>query len=115
MWRILQQDKPGDYVIGTGETHSVKEFLHAAFAYAGLEVEEYVRIDSRYFRPTEVEVLIADPARSERMLGWKPRVKFSELVKIMVDSDLRSAGITPPGEGDEILARACPGKWWGVD
>jgi GDPmannose 4,6-dehydratase len=115
MWRILQQDQPGDYVIGTGETHSVNEFLHAAFAYAGLEVEEYVRIDPRYFRPTEVEVLIADPTRSERMLGWKPLVKFSELVKIMVDADLRSAGITSPGEGDEILAKLYPDKWWGVD
>ena len=115
MWRILQQDEPGDYVIGTGETHSVKEFLDAAFSYAGLEVEEHVRIDPRYFRPTEVEVLIADPTRSGRVLGWRPRVKFSELVRIMVDSDLRSAGITPPGEGDEILARAFPDKWWGAD
>jgi GDPmannose 4,6-dehydratase len=115
MWRILQQDTPGDYVIGTGETHSVDEFLHAAFAYAGLEVKDHVRIDQRYFRPTEVEVLIADPSRSAEVLGWKPRLKFSELVKIMVDADLRDAGIAPPGEGDTILMKAHPDRWWKVD
>ena len=115
MWRILQQDTPGDFVIGTGETHSVREFLEAAFSYAGLSVEDHVCIDARYFRPTEVEVLIADPSRAERMLGWKPRITFSDLVKIMVDSDLRNAGITPPGEGDEILAKEYPQRWWKVD
>jgi GDPmannose 4,6-dehydratase len=115
MWRILQQDSPGDFVIGTGETHSVKEYLEAAFSYAGLDMEDHVRIDPRYFRPTEVEVLIADASRSQKVLGWKPRIKFAELVKIMVDSDLRSSGITPPGEGDEILARKYPEKWWAVD
>jgi len=115
MWKILQQDTPGDFVIGTGETHSVKEFLEAAFSYIGLTVEDYVRIDPRYFRPTEVEVLIADPSRAERALGWKPRIKFSDLVKIMVDADLRDAGITPPGEGDDILARVYSKRWWKVD
>jgi GDPmannose 4,6-dehydratase len=115
MWKILQQEKAGDFVIGTGETHSVKEFLEASFDYAGLSVEEHVRIDPRYFRPTEVEVLIADPTRSARVLGWNPRVKFSGLVRIMVDADLRAAGISAPGEGDEILARNCPGKWWKGD
>jgi GDPmannose 4,6-dehydratase len=115
MWKILQQDSPGDFVIGTGETHAVREFLEAAFSYAGLQVEDHVRIDPRYFRPTEVEVLIADPSRSEAVLGWKPRLRFPELVKIMVDADLRSAGINPPGEGDEILAREYPERWWAVD
>jgi GDPmannose 4,6-dehydratase len=115
MWRVLQQEQPGDYVIGTGETHSVKEFLDAAFTYAGLSVEDHVRIDPRYFRPTEVEVLIADPSRSATVLGWKPRVTFSGLVKIMVDADLRSAGITPPGDGDELQARVFPDTWWGGD
>jgi GDPmannose 4,6-dehydratase len=115
MWKILQQESPGDYVIGTGETHSVREFLEASFEYAGLSVEEHVRIDPRYFRPTEVEVLIADPRRSARVLDWRPKVKFSGLVKIMVDSDLRAAGITAPGEGDEILSRTCSGKWWKGD
>jgi GDPmannose 4,6-dehydratase len=115
MWRVLQQEQPGDYVIGTGETHSVKEFLDAAFTYAGLSVEDHVRIDPRYFRPTEVDVLIADPSRSATVLGWKPRVTFSGLVKIMVDADLRSAGITPPGDGDELQARVFPDTWWGGD
>jgi len=115
MWKILQQETPGDYVIGTGETHSVREFLEASFDYAGLSVEEHVRIDPRYFRPTEVEVLIADPRRSAQVLDWRPKVKFSGLVKIMVDSDLRAAGIAVPGEGDEILARTCSGKWWKGD
>ena len=115
MWRVLQQEQPGDYVIGTGETHSVKEFLDAAFTYAGLSVEDHVRIDPRYFRPTEVEVLIADPSRSATVLGWKPRVTFSGLVKIMVDADLRRAGITPPGDGDELQARVFPDTWWGGD
>ncbi|HON81984.1 MAG TPA: GDP-mannose 4,6-dehydratase [Methanoregulaceae archaeon] len=115
MWKILQQDTPGDFVIGTGETHSVKEFLEAAFAYTGLNVEEHVRIDHRYFRPTEVEVLIADPSRAETVLQWKPRIRFPELVKIMVDADLRIAGINPPGEGDEILARIYPDRWWKSD
>jgi GDPmannose 4,6-dehydratase len=115
MWRILQQNSPGDFVIGTGETHSVKEFLEAAFSYAGLSVEDHVRIDPRYFRPTEVEVLIADPSRAEKVLGWKPRLRFADLVKIMVDADFRNAGITPTGEGDEILARKYPERWWAVD
>jgi GDPmannose 4,6-dehydratase len=115
MWKILQQESPGDYVIGTGETHSVREFLEASFEYAGLSVDEHVRIDPRYFRPTEVEVLIADPRRSARELDWRPKVKFSGLVKIMVDSDLRAAGISTPGESDEILARTCSEKWWKGD
>ncbi len=115
MWKILQQDSPGDFVIGTGETHSVREFLDAAFSYAGLEAGDHVRIDARYFRPTEVEVLIANPERSARVLGWKPRIKFDELVKIMVDADLRNSGIAPPGEGDKILTGTYPGKWWGAD
>jgi len=115
MWKILHQDTPGDFIIGTGETHSVRQFLEAAFSYASLSVEDHVRIDARYFRPTEVEVLIANPSRAERILGWKPRITFTDLVKIMVDSDLRHAGITPPGEGDKILAREYPKRWWKVD
>ena len=112
MWKILQKPAPDDYVIGTGETHSVKEFLDAAFSYAGLSVEDHVRIDPHYFRPTEVEVLIADTRKAEQELGWKPRVKFPGLVKIIVDADLESAGIASPGEGTELLARAFPEKWW---
>jgi GDP-mannose 4,6-dehydratase len=115
MWQMLQQDHPDDYVVGTGETHSVHEFLHESFAYAGLDVEEHVRIDPRYFRPTEVEVLIADPKKSETKLGWKPKVTFPALVRIMVDSDLRAAGLEPIGEGDEMIGRFFPEKWWRAD
>jgi GDPmannose 4,6-dehydratase len=115
MWRMLQQDHADDYVVGTGETHSVHEFLHESFAYAGLDVEEHVRIDPRYFRPTEVEVLIADPKKSETKLGWKPKVTFPALVRIMVDSDLRAAGLEPIGEGDEMIGRFFPEKWWRAD
>ena len=115
MWRMLQQDEPDDFVIGTGETHSVREYLEAAFSYADLAIENHVRIDPRYFRPTEVEELIADPRKAEAKLGWKPQVKFSELVKIMVDADLRAAGLAAPGEGDDILARYFPERWWKTD
>jgi len=103
MWIMLQQDKPCDYVIGTGETHSVKEFLEEVFNYAGLDWKEYVEIDSRYFRPTEVELLLADSSKAKRELGWSPRITFKELIKIMVDSDMELAGLESPGEGKKIL------------
>ena len=115
MWRILQQEKADDFVIGTGETHSVREFLHEAFTYAGLDIEKHVRIDPKYFRPTEVEVLIANPDKSEKVLHWKPDIKFDDLVKIMVDADMRSAGLTPKGEGDKIIRKQFPHRWWNCD
>jgi len=88
MWLMLQQDKPEDYVIATGETHSVKEFLHAAFDYAGLDWRKYVKIDKRYFRPTEVDLLIGNSAKAHKKLSWKPKVNFKELVQMMVDADM---------------------------
>jgi GDPmannose 4,6-dehydratase len=91
MWLMLQQDEPDDYVIGTGETHSVKEFLELAFAHAGLDWREHVREDPRYFRPAEVDLLLADPSKAMKKLGWKPRVTFRELVARMVESDLALA------------------------
>lgn len=115
MWQILQHDTPDDFVVGTGETHSVQEFLEASFAYADLEIENHVRIDPKYFRPTEVETLIADPTKSTETLGWRPRIKFPDLVKIMVDADLRARGLEPPGEGDEILRKKMPEIWWRGD
>lgn len=115
MWTILQQDKPDDYVIGTGETHTVEEFVQAAFSYAGLDIEKHVKIDPKYFRPTEVEALLADPSRAEKRLGWKARIKFSELVKIMVDADLKAAGLQPVGEGYAILEKQFPLRWWKND
>jgi len=115
MWKILQQKNPDDYVIGIGETHSVREFLDAAFAYAGLEVDQHVKIDPEYFRPTEVEVLISNPSKAEKTLGWKPKVRFDELVKIMVDADMRASGLSPVGEGDAVLKKMFPEKWWKSD
>lgn len=129
MWLMLQQEKPEDYVIGTGESHSVKEFVNTAFEYAGIELEwkgektdekgivksvdkrwEHVlkpgqvviEIDPKYFRPTEVEFLQADISKAREKLGWEPRTTFKELVKIMVDYDMRLVGLKPIGEGVKI-------------
>jgi len=88
MWLMLQQDKPEDFVIATGETHSVREFLEEAFSYANLDWEKYVEIDKRYFRPAEVEVLQGDASKAKKLLGWEPKVKFQELVHLMVDADI---------------------------
>jgi len=74
-----------------------------------------VKIDPKYFRPTEVEVLISNPSKAEKNLGWKPKVRFNELVKIMVDADMRASGLSPIGEGDAILKKTFPEKWWKVD
>jgi GDPmannose 4,6-dehydratase len=115
MWRILQQDQADDFVIGTGETHSVREFLSEAFDYTGLDIEKHVRIDSRYFRPTEVEVLAADASRAHKNLGWKPQIKFRDLVRIMVDADMKANGLEPVGEGDEIIRKTFPTRWWRND
>ena len=89
MWMILQQDKPDDYVIATGETHSVKEFCEEAFAHAGLDWNEYVEIDKRYYRPAEVDLLIGDSAKAKKILGWEPKTRFKDLVRLMVDADLK--------------------------
>jgi len=129
MWLMLQQDEPDDYVVGTGDSHSVKEFVELAFSYAGIElewrgegVEEkgivkslephlttylspgeiIIEIDPRYFRPTEVEFLQADITKAKKKLGWKPVVKFEHLVKIMVDYDMLQNGLKPKGEGIRI-------------
>jgi GDPmannose 4,6-dehydratase len=115
MWQILQQKEPDDYVIGIGETHSVKEFLNAAFSYVDLDIEKHVRIDPRYFRPTEVELLIADPKKAIKDLKWKPKIHFDYLVKIMIDADMRAVGITPIGDGDAILKRKFTKRWWKGD
>jgi GDPmannose 4,6-dehydratase len=134
-WRILQQERPDDFVIGTGETRSVREFVVEAFGYAGVELEwrgagagehgvvrsldarrvpasaalrpgdAIIRIDPRYFRPAEVDHLLADPAKAKRLLCWEPKLAFRELVRCMTDADLEAAGIPPPGEGFEILAK----------
>ena len=115
MWRILQQEKPDDFVIGTGETHSVREFVNEAFTYANLDIDQHVRIDQKYFRPTEVDVLIANPKKSEKTLGWKPLIKFKDLVKIMVDADMKAVGLEPIGESDTIISSKFPDRWWNAD
>ncbi|TLD42267.1 MAG: GDP-mannose 4,6-dehydratase [Candidatus Jettenia ecosi] len=132
-WLMLQQDKPDDYVIGTGESHSVKEFVELAFKYAGIEIEwkgvevyqkgivkslsyhlqtltphvkvgdTLIEIDPKYFRPTEVDFLRADIIKAEKNLGWVPKVTFEELIKIMVDSDMELIGMNTPGEGKRAL------------
>ena len=129
-WLILQQDEPDDYVIGTGESHSVREFVELVFNYAGIEIEWkgngvneqgivrslsststcslkagdiIIGIDPRYFRPTEVDFLLADASKAKKKLGWEPKVTFKELVRIMVDADIELIGINLPGEGKKIL------------
>jgi GDPmannose 4,6-dehydratase len=88
MWMMLQQDEPEDYVIGTGETHSVRDFVEEAFASQGLDWRKYVEIDPRFFRPADVEYLRCDPSKAKQKMGWEPKVKFHELVKMMVEADL---------------------------
>lgn len=89
MWLILQQDKPDDFVIGTGKTHSVREFLEAAFGAVDLDWKQYVEIDPQYYRPAEVELLCADPSKARQKLNWEPKVSFEELARLMVEADLR--------------------------
>ncbi len=103
MTMILSQDEPDDYVIGTGEAHTPREFLDEAFGYVGMDWQEFVKIDPRYYRPTEVDYLQADAHRSFERLGWKPKVCFRDLVRIMVDADLELQGQPCPGEGRRIL------------
>jgi GDPmannose 4,6-dehydratase len=88
MWRMLQADQPDDYVLATNETHTVQEFVEVAFGHAGLDWKEFVKYDARYERPAEVDLLIGDPAKAKKQLGWEPKVRFKELVQIMVDADV---------------------------
>jgi GDPmannose 4,6-dehydratase len=105
MWLMLQQDKPDDYVIATGETHSIREFLNVAFNYVNLKWEDYVEFDPRYLRPAEVELLIGDSTKAQQKLGWKPSVTFTELVHLMVDTDLAALGLKSPNfSGGETLS-----------
>ena len=90
MWLMLQQDKPEDFVIGTGEQHSVEDFLEVAFKHVGLNFKDYLKIDDKFFRPAEVETLLADPKKSKKKLAWSPKINFENLVKEMVESDLKN-------------------------
>jgi len=109
MWMMLQQERPDDYVIATGETHSVREFLDEAFGYLDLDWNKHVEIDPRYFRPTEVDLLLGDASKAKTLLGWKPKVRFKELVKLMVDADLEAETRKPHASDNsahhELLGR----------
>ncbi len=91
MWLMLQQDQPDDFVIGTGQTYSVRLFAEKAFAHVGLDMKDFVKIDPKYFRPSEVDLLLADPSKAKQKLGWSPKIGFDELVRLMVESDLELA------------------------
>jgi GDPmannose 4,6-dehydratase len=99
---MLQQDEPDDYVIGTGESHGVKEFVELAFAHLGLDWTKHVTIDSRYYRPAEVDSLCADPSKARRHLGWHHRTEFPHLVKIMVDAESQAIAAPSPGRGSQL-------------
>jgi GDPmannose 4,6-dehydratase len=94
MWMMLQQGSPGDYVVATGETHSVREFCEIAFEHVGLDWQRHVRVAERYLRPAEVDLLIGDASRAHEVLGWKPEISFGDLVRMMVDADLAALKAT---------------------
>jgi GDPmannose 4,6-dehydratase len=98
MWLMLQQDSPDDYVVATGETHSVREFCELAFDRVGLNWADHVVVDEKFFRPAEVDLLVGDPTKARTTLGWKPSTSFERLVHMMVDADMAAlSGAAPPG------------------
>jgi GDPmannose 4,6-dehydratase len=103
MWHMLHQDRPGDYVVGTGISPTMREFVQEAFSYAGMDWKEYVEIDPRYFRPTEVDYLQADSTKARQELGWEPKITYEQLARIMVDADMEAEGLEPIGEGLKIM------------
>jgi GDPmannose 4,6-dehydratase len=105
MWRLLNMEQAADYVCGTGETHSIEEFLTESFGYLNLDWHEYVKIDPRFYRPTEVNYLQSDPSRIYKALQWEPCIRFKELVRIMVDADLERIGLESPGEGKALIQK----------
>jgi GDPmannose 4,6-dehydratase len=113
MWMMLQQESPCDLVAGTGVAHSVHDLVGEAFGYVGLNWQDHVRMDPRYLRPTEVDHLVADSSRAKRVIGWETRVDFGQLVRIMVDADMEIVGLSPPGEGRQVLQERFDGwhKW----
>ena len=113
MWRILQHEDPRDFVIGTGEAHSVREFVEETFSYVDLDWQKYVEIDPRYLRPLDVDLLVADTAAARRLIGWEHRITFKDLVRIMVDADMEAAGLAPIGEGKKVLEQKFPNRRYG--
>ena len=106
MWRMLQKENPDDYVVGTGVAPTIREFVQEAFDYAGLDWEQYVEIDPRYFRPTEVDYLQADSSKARKMLDWAPKITYKQLARIMVDADMEAINLTPIGEGLKIIEQS---------
>ncbi|NQT33523.1 MAG: GDP-mannose 4,6-dehydratase [Candidatus Omnitrophica bacterium] len=115
MWKMLKEKNPGDYVVGTGKCITVREFVRQAFRYAGLNYKNYVKTDENYLRPTDVPKLRADTTKARKELKWKPKVMVEDLIKIMVDADMRAIGLDPVGEGDKIVRQKFPRRWWKVD
>jgi GDPmannose 4,6-dehydratase len=107
IWFLLQQNEPADYVIGTGESHSVKEFVEEAFSYANLNWQDYVEVDPHYLRPIDLGLLRADASKVRKQTGWEPKISFKDLVRIMVDADMEEIGLKPIGEGKRILREKC--------
>jgi GDPmannose 4,6-dehydratase len=104
MWLMLQQPEPDDYVVATGETHSIREFLDISFNYVNLDWHDYVEFDARYLRPTEVDLLIGDPTKVKQKLGWEPSVTFEQLVALMVEADLRALNLASPnGQSSQLF------------
>lgn len=116
MWLMLQQDYPDDYVVATGETYSVREFLELAFGYVNLSWQDYVEFDERYLRPAEVDLLIGDPEKAKQKLDWEPSVTFEELVHLMVEADLKALGLIPLNgkEQRSVLDRATVRQGFGA-
>ena len=110
MWKMMQLDQPDDFVVGTGEAHSPREFLDEAFGYVGLDWQEHVEIDPRYYRPTEVDYLLADSSKAQQVIGWLPRIFFRDLVRLMVDADMELMGLEPIGEGRRVMEEV-HGAW----
>jgi GDPmannose 4,6-dehydratase len=115
MHKILQLNKPEDFVIGTGETHSVQQFVNEAFKYAGLKVSKYVKINQEFIRPTDVNELRADVTKAYAYFGWRPHIRMKELARIMVDADMRKQGLEVIGEGDKLIKKYFPKRWWQDD
>jgi len=115
MWRMLQQEPPRDYIIGTGETHSVQEFVDLAFEYAGMNAATKVRIVKNTFRTMGASVLQSGQTDAARRIEWYPKIRFDSIIKIMVDADMRLNGLEPVGEGDQLIAKYFPDKYWEGD
>jgi GDPmannose 4,6-dehydratase len=112
MHKMLQCDRPDDYAIGTGETHTVEEFLFEVFEYADLDISSHLRIDKEFMRPTDVHELRADIIKAKSVFDWNPKIRMRELAKIMLDADMRAQGLVPNGDGDALIHKYFTHKWW---